>query len=98
MPLDDGWLEFQPRDDLPPALVLTKLEEGVLRQIAAETGGKYVAARKDAPRLGEFFRAAVEPNPSRTVSDDSVPQPKDRAAWFLAVALGLFLVGWLRGR
>jgi hypothetical protein len=40
----------------------------------------------------------VEPNPSRTVSDDSVPQPKDRAAWFLAAALGLFLVGWLRGR
>jgi hypothetical protein len=48
--------------------------------------------------LGEFFRAAVEPFPSREVSDDSVPQPKDRAAWFLGAALGLFLVGWVRGR
>lgn len=99
LPDDKGEpLEFQPREDLPPDLVQTRLEEDVLRQIAAETGGKYVAARKDAPRLGEFFRATVEPNPSRTVSDDSVPQPKDRAAWFLAAALGLFLIGWLRGR
>lgn len=96
--LDGEPLEFQPREDLPPDWVRTRLVEEPLRQIAAETGGKYVAARKDAPRLGDFFRAAVEPNPSRTVSDDSVPQLKDRAAWFLAVALGLFLVGWLRGR
>jgi Ca-activated chloride channel family protein len=91
-------LEFQPREDLPPDWVRTRLEEEPLRRIAAETGGKYVAARKDAPRLGEFFRAAVEPNPSRTVSDDAIPQPKVRAAWFLATALGLFLVGWVRGR
>ncbi|QDU20941.1 VWA domain-containing protein [Urbifossiella limnaea] len=96
--LDGEPLEFQPREDLPPDWVRTRLQEEPLRQIAAETGGKYVAARKDTPRLGEFFRAAVEPNPSRTVSEDSVPQPKDRAAWFLAAALGLFVVGWLRGR
>lgn len=91
-------LEFQPREDLPPDLVRSRLEEDVLIQLAAETGGKYVAARKDTPRLGEFFRAAVEPNPSRTVSEDSVPQLKERSAWFLLTALGLFLVGWLRGR
>jgi len=91
-------LEFQPREDLPPDWVRTKLDEEPLIQIAAETGGKYVAAWKDAPRLGEFFRAAVEPNPSRTVSDDAVPQLKERAAWFLAASLGLFLVGWVRGR
>ncbi len=96
--VDGEPLEFQPREDLPPDWVRTRLDEEPLRRIAAETGGKYVAARKDTPRLGEFFRAAVEPNPSRTVSDDSIPQPKDRAAWFLAGALGLFLVGWLRGR
>ncbi|HEX4612302.1 MAG TPA: VWA domain-containing protein [Urbifossiella sp.] len=96
--LDDGRLEFQPREDAPPDTVLTKLEEELLKQIAAETRGQYVAARKDIPRLGEFFRAAVEPFPSRQVSDDSVPQSQDRAVWFLGVALGLFLVGWMRGR
>jgi Ca-activated chloride channel family protein len=98
VPLDEGWLEFQPRDDLPPDVVLTKLEEGPLKQVAAETRGQYVAARKSVPRLGEFFRAAVEPFPSRQVSDDAAPQPRDRAGWFLAAALALFLVGWVRGR
>lgn len=91
-------LEFQPRDDLPPDFVQTRLEEEPLKQIAAETRGKYVAARKDPPQLGEFFRAAVEPFQSREVSDDSVPQLKDRAAWFLGAALVLFAVGWVRGR
>lgn len=96
--LDDGFLEFQQQDDLPPDQVRTKLEERPLRQIAAETRGQYVSARKDTPRLGEFFRAAVEPYPSRLVVEDSVPQPKDRAVWFLGSALGLFAVGWVRGR
>jgi Ca-activated chloride channel homolog len=91
-------IEFQPQEDLPPDWVQSRLVEEPLKQVAAETRGKYVAARKDTPRLGEFFRAAVEPFPSREVSDDSVPQLKDRAAWFLAAALGLFVVGWVRGR
>ena len=34
----------------------------------------------------------------RAVSEDKVPQPKQRYPWFLAPALGLFLIGWLRGR
>ncbi len=91
-------LEFQPRDDLAPDFVRTKLEEESLKQVAAETRGQYVAARKDTPRLSEFFRAVVEPFPSRQVSDDSVSRLRDRAAWFLAAALALFAVGWVRGR
>jgi Ca-activated chloride channel family protein len=96
--LDEGFLEFQKRDDLPPEPVETKLEEDVLKRIAAETRGQYLAARRTPPRLGEFFRAAVEPFPSRTVSDDAIPQLRDRTAWFVAAALLLFLVGWVRGR
>jgi hypothetical protein len=32
------------------------------------------------------------------VSDESIPLPKERYAWFLAPALALFGIGWLRGR
>jgi Ca-activated chloride channel family protein len=78
--------------------VLTKLEEDPLREVAATTRGQYLAARRDVPRLGEFFRTQVEPHPSRAVSDDAVPQPRERYAWFLAPALVLFGVGWLRGK
>jgi len=76
----------------------TKLEEGPLKQIAAETRGEYLAARRDVPRLGEFFRARIESNATRMVSDDAIPQPKERYPWFVAPALALFGIGWLRGR
>jgi Ca-activated chloride channel family protein len=79
-------------------LVPTRLREEPLMQIAAETRGRYVAARTQTPQLGEFFRTQLEPLPSRHVSDESIPLPKERYPWFLGPALALFLVGWLRGR
>ena len=59
---------------------------------------EYLAARRDIPRLGEFFRTRIEPHPSREVSDDAIPQPKERYPWFLVPGLLLFAIGWLRGR
>jgi len=78
--------------------VNTKLEEDVLKQIAAETRGEYLPARRDVPRLGEFFRSRIEPHPTREVSDDAIPQPKERYPWFLGAAVILFAIGWLRGK
>ena len=78
-------------------LIATRLDEKTLREIAAGTHGQYLPARQEVPRLGEFFRTQVEPNPTRQVSDEAIPQPKERYAWFLAPALLLFAVGWLRG-
>ncbi len=76
----------------------TQLREEPLKQIAAETRGRYIAARTSAPQLSEFFRTHLEPLPSRTVSDESIPLPKERYVWLLAPALLLFGIGWLRGR
>jgi Ca-activated chloride channel family protein len=82
-----------------PELVNAQLQEEPLKtDIAERTRGYYLPARRDVPALGEFFRTRVEPNPTREVSDDKIPQPKERYPWFLAPALLLFLVGWLRGR
>lgn len=84
----------------PPALVPPKtvLEEEPLQRIARDTGGHYVATRRAVPQLGDFFRTRVEPNRSREYAGDQVPQPKERYPWFLAPALLLFVVGWLRGK
>lgn len=79
-------------------LVATQLQEGPLKQIATDTRGEYVPARRDVPALGEFFRKRIEPNATREISDDRIPLPKERYAWFLAPALALFLWNWLRGR
>jgi Ca-activated chloride channel family protein len=98
--IDGQILESAPTPDAPPNPVQTRLHEDVLKQIAAETRGEYLAAGhgRELPRLGEFFRVRLEPLPTRQVSDDELPQPKERFAWFLAPALALFAVGWLRGR
>ncbi len=79
-------------------LISTQLQEEVLKQIAAETRGQYIPARRDTPSLGEFFRAHIQPKPSREYTGDQIPQPKERYPWFIAPALALFLVGWFRGR
>jgi Ca-activated chloride channel family protein len=79
-------------------LVSTKLEEDVLTRIANETRGEYIPVRTNTAHLGDFFRARLEPLPSREVSDDSLPLPRERYPWFLAPALGLLLLGWVRGR
>lgn len=79
-------------------LINTKLEEGPLKQIASETRGQYIPVRMGPPQLADFFRTQVEPLPSRDVSEESLPLPKERYPWVLAPALGLLLIRWMRGR
>jgi Ca-activated chloride channel family protein len=85
-------------DDPESKMPESRLQEAPLQQVAEETRGQYVAARTEIPRLGEFFRTHLEPLPSRDVSDESIPLPKERYAWFLGPALALFGIGWFRGR
>ena len=91
-PVQESILEFG--DELAP----TRLREEPLKEIAAQTRGRYIAARRDVPQLAELFRANLEQLPSREVSDEALPLPKQRYPWFLAPALTLFLIGWIRGR
>lgn len=74
----------------------TKLQEGFLRDIARRTKGEYLPAHRDVPPLGEWFATSIEPRPSRELSDDALPQPKDRSIWFIGAGLLLFLLSWVR--
>jgi Ca-activated chloride channel family protein len=78
--------------------VRTRLREGVLTEIATEGRGAYLPARRDVPALAEFYRAVVEPNPARELTDDASPRPKDRSAWFLAAGAVLLFLGRWRER
>lgn len=78
--------------------VQTRLQEDVAQAIADEARGVYLPARRDVPRLGEFFRTRIEPYPTRELADDLLPQPKDRAAWFFAAAAVVLFLTWLRER
>ena len=78
--------------------VRTKLREDVLTAVATEGRGSYLPARREVPRLSEFYRATVEPNPARELSDDALPRLKDRSAWFLAAGAVLVVLGRWRDR
>jgi Ca-activated chloride channel family protein len=80
----------------PDSVEFTKLQEGFLRDIARRTRGEYLPARRDLPPLGEWFKRTIEPRPSRELSDDALPQPKDRSVWFLAGGLVFVLLSWMR--
>jgi Ca-activated chloride channel homolog len=74
----------------------TKLQEGVLREIARRTRGEYLPARREVPPLGDWFARAIEPRPSRELSDDAIPQPKDRSIWFVGGGLLFLFLAWVR--
>jgi Ca-activated chloride channel homolog len=74
----------------------TKLQEGLLKEIARRTHGEYLSTRRDMPPLGDWFSLAIESRPSRELSDDAIPQPKDRSVWFIGGGLLLLLLGWVR--
>lgn len=77
------------------APVQTRLHEDVAKDIADETQGAYLASHEEFPTLADFFRAKIESNATRDVSDERFPQPRERYAWFLGPAgLLLFLVWW----
>jgi len=77
-------------------LVGTKLQEGVLKDVARRTRGEYLPARREVPDLGEWFARAIEPRPSRELADDAIPQPKDRSIWFLGGGLLFLVLAWVR--
>lgn len=78
--------------------VQTRLHEDVTAAISEETRGAYLPAGRELPDLGPFFQSRIESNATRDVSDERLPQPRDRYEWFLAPA-GLFLLlVWWRQR
>jgi hypothetical protein len=77
------------------AFAVTRLRDKPLREIARKTGGHYLDARTDPPRLAEFFRHRIESKGGTTPDADPLPLPNPRHAWFYGGALLLFLVGWL---
>jgi Ca-activated chloride channel family protein len=74
----------------------TQLREVILRDIARRTRGEYLASRRELPPLGDWFAHSIASRPSRELSDDAIPQPKDRSVWFLAGGALFLLLGWVR--
>ena len=91
--VDSPWL-LKRRTGAEGDLISTRLHEEPLREIARDSRGQYLPARRDPARLGEFFRANLEPLPSRELTDDAAALPRDRSAGFWSVGLLSLLLAW----
>jgi Ca-activated chloride channel family protein len=72
-------------------VVLTRLQEGPLAEIARRTGGTYTAARTNDLDLGELFRDAIEARGVREETDEALTLPvyEQRYVWFFAAGFAL---------
>jgi Ca-activated chloride channel family protein len=75
--------------------IKTRLEEGVLREIAQETRGSYLAAQTRPLPLGQVWLETLAALPVRQESVDALPAYLARYRLFLLPAFGLLLVAVL---
>jgi Ca-activated chloride channel family protein len=69
-------------------LVLTRLEEAPLREIAELTEGIYTPARTKTLPLGSLYLDTIDHLPEREDSEDALPVYQQHYSWFLTPALG----------
>jgi Ca-activated chloride channel family protein len=78
------------------AVVKTRLDEEVLREIARRTGGTYLPARTETIPLGVLAQALLaQPRSAEETDTAGRPVPAQRYAWFLAPALALLVLTML---
>jgi Ca-activated chloride channel family protein len=79
-------------------IVITRLQKKPLEEIARRTGGAYLAAQTEPPRLDDFFRERIEPRPVREAAEDLLPVYRQRYPWFFAIGLVFLALEMLIGR
>jgi Ca-activated chloride channel family protein len=93
IPWRDGQQKYADR------VVLTRLQEKPLQEIARLTGGTYLLAQGlQTPPVGAVFRERIEPRGVREDNDDALPLYQQHYPWFLGAALLLLALEMAIGR
>jgi hypothetical protein len=70
-------------------LVLSRLQEAPLREIARQTQGEYVSGRTNRVPLGRLYLDHIASLPVRQGDPEALPIYRQRQAWFLVPAFVL---------
>jgi Ca-activated chloride channel family protein len=89
--LPPAWLQFEGK------AVASRLEEGRLREIAVQTGGSYVPARRQVAPLGPIYLQAIAALPVRPENEDLLPVARQRPLWLLTPAFVLLALSMTLG-
>jgi Ca-activated chloride channel family protein len=79
-------------------VVLTRLEERPLQDIARWTGGTYTPAGVHTLPLGEIFRERIEPRGTHETGEDTLPVYRQHYAWFFGVAFSFLGMEMILGQ
>lgn len=79
-------------------LVISKLDDRPLKVMSERTKATCTLAGTDPPRLVELFRNRIDNADKQEVSDDALPQYRQRYAWFFGAALFLICADLVVGR
>lgn len=77
------------------AVVTSRLQEDVLRNLTQLADGAYVAAGGDSESLAKLYRTQIAPKPRRRIDAASAEQPVARYQWFVLAALLLLAADML---
>ncbi|HEV3144943.1 MAG TPA: VWA domain-containing protein [Gemmataceae bacterium] len=72
----------------------SRLHEHPLQELARQTGGSYLSARIEEPRLMDFFQRQIASKPGTMFTEEVPPQPKPQQVWFYLAALMLLGSWW----
>jgi Ca-activated chloride channel family protein len=79
-------------------VVMTRLEEEPLKEIARLTGGSYTPARSSRLELGDLFYERIASKEAREETEDMVTRYRPHHAWFCGAAVLLLGVEMVLGR
>jgi Ca-activated chloride channel family protein len=95
VPILDGYGNQQgvERDD-QGAVVISRLNEGVLETLAKDTGGTYISFTEDDRDLKQLVRL-VESYEKEQLEDKKISQVEEQYPYFLMVSFLCFALAWL---
>ena len=76
-------------------VIMSKLNEGILKNLSDQTGGKYIHMTQDSDKDIQEFIALVQKFEKDALDDTSVQQFQQQYPYFIGVSLLCFAVEWL---
>ncbi|MGE0207092.1 MAG: VWA domain-containing protein [Candidatus Babeliales bacterium] len=76
------------------SVVISRLNEGILRTLADETGGSYVLAQENNEDIATIIKR-VQQFEKEAIEDKRIIQVEERYPYFAAVSLFFFILEWL---
>ena len=81
--------------DAAGKIIMSKLNEGILKNLSEQTGGKYIHATVESDKDLKEFIALVQKFEKDALEDANVARFQEQYSYAIAVSLACFAVEWV---